>query len=356
MSPPIELTNGRKKTRHEYPHRGSARPDLPLCELAVVKGVNSVDRTLSLDYLNRSGGEPAAPVWADTGDYSLPAVNDQVFVFIDRATRPQVLGMRDYNFSDKVAANQLPTVLAGEKCIYNSATGARLHFRANGDVLLLTEREEGLEIKPGERVKLKAPALMEVIGSAGKIAFGDVRRRQKGMLPTVPTSDDAVINPSTGVLPHREFTVEVKAQVLPGPITGLQRAARFSMGTGVIDNDGQWEQLKSFGTNLRAILEITALTGTPLSSIQMDEVGNIEIFSTLMARIRSNLAEVIASEITLKASQITLGRFRRYSALLSELFLIMYNTHTHSTPLGPTSPPQPIAVPAAVLSKTVGLE
>lgn len=329
---------------------------MPLCELAVVRGVNSSDRTVAVDYLNRSGGEPAVPVWSDPGSYSLPAVNDQVLVLIDRATRPHVLGMRDYNFSDKVVANTLPTVLAGEKALYHPTTGARLHFRANGDVLLLTEREEGLEIKPGERVKMKAPALMEIIGSAGKLAFGDVRRRQKGLLPIVPASDDTVINPTSGVLPHREFTVEVKAQVMPGPVTGLQRAARFSMGTGVIDNDGQWEQLKSFGTNLRAILEITALTGTPLSSIQMDEVGNIEIFSTLVARIRSNLAEVIASEITLKASQITLGRFRRYSALLSELFLIMYNTHTHSTPLGPTSPPQPIATPAAVTSKIVGME
>src|SRR5262249_39647320 len=64
--------------------------------------------------------------------------------------------------------------------------------------------------------------------------------------------------------------------------------------------------------------------------------------------------QVIGGELSLSGTGILLGgAAAAMSPILEELFVPLFNAHTHVSPVGPTSPPVPPLVPKTTSSKSV---
>lgn len=77
--------------------------------------------------------------------------------------------------------------------------------------------------------------------------------------------------------------------------------------------------------------------------------GEVKITGTSSVR-------VVAQEISLAASSISLGDPAAMKAVLGDLMVQLFNAHVHPSAMGPTGPPVPPMVPTAVLSNSVTVQ
>jgi uncharacterized protein involved in type VI secretion and phage assembly len=57
-----------------------------------------------------------------------------------------------------------------------------------------------------------------------------------------------------------------------------------------------------------------------------------------------------STSVEINASSVKLGSGASHPVILGDLFLAFFNAHVHGTAVGPTTPPQPTAIPQAVTS------
>lgn len=341
----------RQKSPYERVFQGFGRPQDALVELAKVDGVDAKQRTVNISFLSRGGGQINVPIFSDRGNYSLPRPGDVAFCFVDKSDRVFVLGFRDADVEQANQSLDLVEAVPGEVLLYPRETRQRLHLKSNGEIHLLTERDEGIEIIPHERTTIKSD-LIESIVFAGKMMFGTVRRRILGGLPVMPAPDQPITQASG--LPEQEFQVHVS--YFPD---APRKAARFAFGTGLY-NDVGLPEMSPFGGLLRGILEVSNFAGIPLANIAIDESGSVQLFSLQDTKILSLLVEVLAPQVAIRSADISLGLVPIDYAILGNLFLTIFNTHTHTCPQTPagvqvTAPPNIPAPPGAVLSRSVRL-
>lgn len=70
----------------------------------------------------------------------------------------------------------------------------------------------------------------------------------------------------------------------------------------------------------------------------------------------SDTVQLMAKDVVVNSSTVSLGQQAMHPAVLGDLFLAMFDAHTHATAVGPTSPPIPplsVLPPGTVLSRGV---
>jgi len=356
----------RTETAYEKPFGGfpkmkAASPgDLRVVERATVRGVDTKTRTVRVEWNNHLGTGTDLKIWSDVGNYSLPESGDVVICVIDGAKQPMVIGFCELNFDERLDGFQIPEALHGERLWTAKRFGQRLHFRNDGSVQLLTNRDEGFEVIPTQRVRALAPDLWEVMSNAGRMMLGVVRRYPKTGIPLIPAPDEPVTNILNPGFNHNEFTINVPFIPVPPPGTEVSRAARISLGTGVIDDRGVIEASKSLGDTLRGVLEIFPLVGglSPIAYVHMTETGQMELGAKVLVRVIATNAELIGTAIaSVKAPLVEIGANPSESPILGNAFLAAYNSHTHIVPQAPagvlpsSTPVTP--APPTVLSQTI---
>lgn len=351
---------GRKKTPYEKPGGGFPRPGgerTTRIFRGEVTGVFPDERTVECSWSGRRGSPERIPLFSDVGDYSLPKPGDIVLIVVDSADQPYVIAFRDLSYPDRVKTGQLPPVTHGERMWFSKEFRQRLYFREDGSLQLFSPGDEGFEVLPTRRVRVRAPQLFETLSNAGKLLYGVVRR-PTGLSPTTD-EDEVITNPPKvpGATPHKEFYVDVNYEVMPPPLASGGKAGRFVFGTGVIDDSGV-PRFSTLGAPLRAALEIMNLGGIPLASFQIDAAGNVMLNANAIAQFKSMLQIVVAPVTWVRSQSILLGTAPNDVALLSMRFLAFYNLHQHLVPQLPagttlSTPPLPRIPEPMVTSRTV---
>lgn len=334
----------RKQGPFESPYGNSPR-SRPSFLTAVVDGIDPDKRSLRVSYLGQESGPAEVAMWGDFGGCALPVPNTLVFIAIDDAGRGHAIGCRENGWPQRLENNQVPPIKSGEQVWQSKEFGQRMFFRQDGGLELMTNGEEGIEIKPTRRFRIQRSPLFEVLSGAVRMSLGVVRRAT-GISLTL--DEDNVIPTVPGGPPHREFCVDIGYLPQPPPASPLQRAFRFIGGTGVIDDNGAPE-LGSFAKlPLRFVLEVLApgvSSVLPLSAIQVDAVGNFSLSSAAVTQFESAImTRIMAPVVQIKAGAILLGSYPLDVAMMAYRFLLFFSQHIHlaaQAPAGilPTTPP-----------------
>jgi hypothetical protein len=240
-----------------------------------VISVNTIDRVVSVSYLNSDRNKENVIVVNDSGSYSFPKVGERGLM-IDVGHRSYYLGKIEYNYRDKINGNitdnsTLPptkilakNVVGGEQLISNIIKRTWMSLSNSGDFSLMNGLNDGLKYIRRSRLARVAGSLVRQLGTGAVSNIGAVMR-------TLPVVGEVVIpEPAGSVTPAVEALIEVL-------VLGI-RFARMHIGN-VKTSLGVDEILTPYGARLRAIIEV--LQG-PLSMgwLKIDELGNVEMGST----------------------------------------------------------------------------
>ena len=194
---------------------------------------------------------------------------------------------------------------------------------------------DGIKYFKQSRFLRIAGGVVSLVGNGAYIAFGTVMR-------DIPLQGKTPIPGDVATIP----SVEGLIQLLYNNI----KLARFHIGH-VADTALGVIEMGSFGTRLRALLEVCNPTGIPIAVLKMDEAGNIELSAVPPGKVMFNGNPVGGVMLS--------GLGSAYSAVLGEKAVQVMLNHIHPSPAGNTGPMLPLAGFLAtltdILSKMVKL-
>jgi hypothetical protein len=303
------------------------------------------ERIVSIKWLNRPTDRHNVMVVTDPNSYSFPQVGDCGLV-ISVDNYDYFIGKLEYRYADKIngtsegrtkdASGQdiyAKKVQPGDVFLAPLLRATSLFLSKTGGMSLSAKSGDGLVYYAYNRLaKLKAKATI-ILGQGVTAAFGKVMRDLGAGLQVIPNVD----LPTT---PSVESLIDVTINTF--------RMARLHLGH-VLNSVGVPELGSIIPTaRLRAILEVCTAS-VPIAVLKMDELGHIELSSTIGKIMIDSTAPVPLDSILLGGSLLTLTQH----AVWGELLIDWLNNHTHPTSMGPTSTPTIPALPATLLSKKV---
>jgi hypothetical protein len=309
---------------------------------AEVTGADPDNRTVAIKWYGLPSGVQKVLVVSDTGDFSFPKVGD-IGLVIQHSAQAYYLGKIEYGYKNKIAGKVFDTeteskVLAkrvqeGEVYIGNLLKRVWLSMSSAGDFSLLNGFNEGLRYYLRGRILKLAGMVTQIVGNGVTYKLGSVMR-------------DAVVKKNViaqevPLVPAIEACLELLFQQV--------KIVRFHLGhikSRVTDVGVGIDEFSTFGGRLRAILEVAAGPVT-IAALKMDELGNIELTSSLAGKI--------SIDTTAVKSILFGGLAAVHRALLGEPFLAHYKAHTHFTPVGPSGTMVVPLVDETVLSQKVKL-
>jgi hypothetical protein len=237
---------------------------------AKVTSTNINDRLVNVAWIGRSAGVNNVLVLGSHGNLSFPKVGD-VGLVARFENWAYYLGNIEYGYAKKVAGEIKDertgeTILTklvkdGEVFITNMLKQTFLSFPNSGDMGLLNGLSEGIKYLSKYRLLKTAALTLQFAGNGVMAALGSVIRDLPGQGPTVSLGDS--------LTPAVEAYIEVKENGV--------KLGRAHLGY-VKDTTLGIDEISSFGSRLRGILEVTA-GPAPLASLKIDEVSNIELTS-----------------------------------------------------------------------------
>lgn len=289
---------------------------------AQVVAVDERNRLIDVQWIGMEGGKRGIIMINDPGSYALPAVGDQGLV-IAQGVNYFYLGKIDYNYAAKVdgrVKNVLGKLIrSGVTALGNIRAGSWLSFPNTGDFSLLSQMADGIKYVTKTRKLTASSRTFEVLAHATK----EVKVRIGAALRDIPATGESPVTGTSG-----SSALEVLFQIVYQTI----QSARFHIGE-VTDSLGIFE-LSSWGLPLRVVLETTAAppTNTGVTGYKVDNAGNVEIKTTT--------GQVSIDGIA--AAGILLGPAvpaPTHPVIYGDSLLLWLNTHTHSSPVGPTGVP-----------------
>lgn len=296
-------------------------------EPARVEASDIINRTIDIKLLHSDlGAQRAIPVM-DFGNYSFPKAGDFVLALISGIDNPvYCIGKIDYGYKEKVDGKAIDqqtksTVIAkavkeGEIFIGNLVKRMWLHMAPNGDFSLMNGLSEGINYIKNIRFLQLSGIAVQALGSGSVFNVGAVAR-------DIPSTGKTIIPSDAPLIPAIEGMIDL--------VVGVLRLARFHIGH--IKNALGVDELGSWGARLRAIIEVCA-PGVPLAVLKMDEIGNIELSSTMGVTMLNGMP----------GRGILLGGLgAAHPVAYGDTLLQWIRTHTHGTGVGPSSVPNEVA-------------
>jgi len=304
--------------------------------LAQVVSTDPESRRISAKYYGTDRGKDNIVVMNGFGDYSFPKVGDQV-ILLELNQQTYCLGKIEGGYVDKINGDVKDPVTEvnpiakkveeGEIFLSNLGKRAWLAISNSGNFSLINGLTEGFEYLARSRIARIAGMAISVIGNSLNMNFGSVVR-------DIPNVGETVIAGDSPTIPAIEGLIDL--------ISNSIRLARFHIGH--VKNTLGADEFSSWGSRLRAVLEVCGSTGTPIGVIKVDELGNIEVSST---------SQTIMLDGKAVAGVLLGGLAASSSAVLGEALINWLNTHTHSTGTGPSGIPITLADSGTLLSQKV---
>lgn len=324
---------GREKFPQESPRAGDLVPPYPLGEIAQIKEVDPVHYIIKVAVpMTRSGLiQNALILKRSPGDYELPRPGDVGFFQYDSKKNAICVGYVEIDFPTKVENTQIPSVKPGQKFSFSRGLDANgnpentfMATQSEGEYKIQDQLGNGMEISEGLSVHTNDTEILDTAG--GDLRVGNVRRA----IP--PTQPEAPVVGPTGVF--KEFLLRLYDKV-----TTIWKA---EIRMGDVLSDLGLPVPGPFGAPLRGLINIFNSLGIKVSSVQMDEAGNMVLTAQLQA--------------VLKAKKVSLGSEASMQPYLLSIPWITYfltHTHTSSAPGTPTSPVMVPPNPNEIFSKKV---
>lgn len=253
--------------------------------------------------------------------YSMPDIGDSVLIIEDDHVK-YCLGKIELNYAAKIKG-EIKTAdrvtkrgyktKDGETFIANLKAKLSLLFSNSGSFRVSHANGDGLKYRITNRLTEIAGKTISFLAGESITRIGNVIRELPGVGDTVIPSGSTPA-PTSAAL---EFLVELTVSTLE--VAKLQIGhLKDSLG---VDIFGSW------GSRLRALLEVANPAGIPVAVLKMDEVGNVELSSTM--------GITMLDGVTVQLGGLAAGQPVPLGFLLQSLF----NSHTHPTPSGPSGPP-----------------
>jgi len=309
---------------------------------AEITGIDSDNRTIDVKWIGTIGDAKKVKLVLDSGNFSLPRIGDTGLV-IQESGQAYFLGKIEYAYKKKVDGTAIDPeteskllskrVIEGEIYIANLLKRTWLSLSSGGDIGLLNGFNEGLRYYFTGRILKLAGMVTQIVGNGVTYKLGSVMRDA--------TIKKNVIAQEAPLVPAIEACLELLFQQV--------KIARLHLGhikSRVTDVGVGIDEFSTFGGRLRAILEVAAGPVT-IAALKMDELGNIELTSSLAGKI--------SIDTTAVKSILFGGLAAVHRALLGEPFLAHYKAHKHFTPVGPSGTMVVPLVDETVLSQKVKL-
>lgn len=275
------------------PKPGEAKPIWGT--IAIVKAVSAENRHVDVKYVGSDRGKSSVVVVTDPGSLSFPKVGDYVLIIsVDEVD--YCLGKVEYQFATKLEeADPKPRkVEGGETFLTNLAKRTWLYLANSGNFSLMNGLNDGLKYFSKSRVLRLAGYALSLVGFGTRINFGSVTRNIPGAGSTTIPSDVVTI-------PAVEALIDLTVNKIP--------VALFHIGQIFTNTATPAPIPSSWGGRLRALLQVFNAGGLPAASLQMDEVGNVEL-SSLLANVMLNglsiqLGGITATEPVMRGTSYT---------------------------------------------------
>jgi len=258
--------------------------------LGLIRRVDYEKRLMDIEALDGSGSFVNVRMIGSFNDLSVPIVYDSegdeglgrgmvAVVVFDNEERPWCIGYFDPNYSQKIKKFLLPKIRPGEKFLYGDA-GQELYFNKSGDVVLRNDVGDGFELRFSERLFNFKSVIFEYLSLAGSMVFGIVKRTLGNIVQKMVKGGRVAV----------EFAIKIFQ-----PSTGLN-LIHWLMGD-VYDGLGVPE-VSSFARQLRFLLRSFNEAGLEVSSIKIDEDGNIEVETLQNIKIKTTVKLDISSSVS----------------------------------------------------------
>lgn len=305
------------------PKPGQEQP--VLIQRGIVKSTIPEKRIITVKYLGSDREKQGVIVVTDPGSYSFPSVED-VVLLLEAESYVYCIGKIEYSYEDKIeGSTKAKKVAGGETWIGSVIKKVWLYIANSGNFSLMNGLNDGLKYFAQSRFLRLAAGVVNLVGSGAEASFGSVIRDIPGIGKTPIPSDIPTI-------PSVEGLIDIVYNNL--------KLARLHIGH-VMDTTLGVAEISSFGTRLRAILEV-ATGGVTLAVLKMDETGNIELSTVPTGKVMLNGNPVGGIMLS--------GLGSAFSGVLGEKLTSYLLAHTHGSPAGNTSPPLPVAGFAATLT------
>lgn len=300
---------------------------------AEVTATDPENRVISVKFLGLAEIGNNVIVLNDSGNYSFPRVGERGLV-LDAYPYYYYLGKIEYRYKEQIegAVDRISKVninakkvAGGETWIGSVIKKAWLYIANSGNFSLMNGLNDGLKYFAQSRFLRLAAGVVNLVGSGAYVAFGSVIRDIPGVGKTPIPSDIPTI-------PSVEGLIDIVYNNLKLARLHIGHVMNTTLGT---------PEISSFGTRLRAILEV-ATGGVTLAVLKMDETGNIELSTVPTGKVMLNGNPVGGIMLS--------GLGSAFSGVLGEKLTSYLLAHTHGSPAGNTSPPLPVAGFAATLT------
>jgi len=228
---------------------------------------------INVKWIGFEGKVSNVVVLNDPGNFSFPRYGDIVLVLEVRGNA-YCLGKIEYDYKNKIAGMPDPTtkkkikakkVLDGETWIGSLLTRTWLYIANSGNFSLANGLTDGFKYYKQSRFLRIGSATISLIGHGLNGAFGSVMRDIPGKGRTPIPSDFPLV-------PSIEALIDLTHNMI--------KLARFHIGH-VMDTTLGIPEVGSYGGRLRALLQTYNAVGVPAAKLAFDELGNVELVSSL---------------------------------------------------------------------------